>query len=485
MQDNKWLTRSLDIYNWVWKYGWDDPCGGFWWSTYPALHFKDTITIMEVLHFSAKLAFMFPKNITYLKDAEKIWDWIFSFDDVRGLATEKNLFSIGVSPERCCNSTTNSSTKKCINSKLSGTSYNQGLFLSSSAYLYAVTEDHVYLDSGLKVLNAVLVNYTTSEGILVDEMRSYQTYTSACSFSSDPGGDYFSFNGIFMLHLAYFIDVLTAKNALTTEQLTSIKKLVQTTSDVAWNRSVLWPPFNRSDDVCDTGVSSTKNPTFPKFHWWWGKKETQQITPPDPMLFFKKKQLQCIGNQTQLWDGPVNSEDDCLDKCSQNQNCSKYLYSTGQSHCWSWSFNRSDHICNHTDSDFNVGAKRPVGHASCKGHCGSLQPQQLQEGVCYCDANCTRHLDCCLDYAEECVKEEYISCKGICSKPIAQAIPGGGYCWCMDGCYEAFTDNNSTGSCCADYSEQCLNVKMPDCLDARSQGSALNLFLAHMKVSTL
>ncbi len=440
---------------------------------------------MEVLHFSSKLAYTFPKNSSYLKDAQKIWDWIFSFDSSRGLATETNLLSIGVSPERCCNYSSTSTAKKCVNSKLTGTSYNHGLFLSSSAYLYAVTEDPKYLKSGLNLLNAVLENYTTPEGVLKDELRSYQSYVSACSFSSDPGGDYFSFNGIFMLHLGYFVDVLEDNKALTSTQLMSIQKLVQVTSDSAWNKSALWPPFNNTYDTCDTGISESKTPTAPKFHWWWGKKQTQQIIPPDPMLFFKVSQLRCVGNKSQLWDGSVSNEDDCRDKCAQNQNCSKYLYSTDQYHCWTWSFNRSDHNCSHMDSSYNVGIRRPVGNASCRGICGLSRPQKLEEGMCYCDPNCTHHLDCCLDYAEECIKEEYISCKGYCTKPMAQAIPGGGYCWCMDGCYKTFTDNNSTGSCCPDYPEECLNVKMPNCLDARSQGSAVNLFLAHMKSSSL
>jgi len=440
---------------------------------------------MEMLHFSSKLAFTFPKNTTYLKDAEKVWNWIFSFDGGRGLLTERNLFSVGVSPEWCCNSSAHNLAKKCVNSKLTGTSYNQGLFLSSSAYLYAATGDRQYLVWGQTVLGGVLENYTTSDGVLVDELRSYQSYTSGCSFSSDPGGDYFSFNGIFMLHLGYYVDVLTERHALTQPQLAAIKKFVQVTSDSAWNKSAVWPPFKKGYDACDTGISQVKNPTFPKFHWWWGKDSTQQIMPPDPMLFFKAGQLRCVGNNTQLWDGGVASEDNCRDKCSKDKNCSKYLFSTTEDHCWTWSFNRSDHNCSQIDGSFNAGIRRPVGNASCRNRCGSSKPQKLLSGVCYCDANCTQHLDCCLDYAEECVKEEYISCKGYCNKPKAQAIPGGGYCWCMDGCYKTFTDNNSTGSCCPDYPEECLKVKMPICLDTRSQGSALSLFLAHMKVSSV
>ena len=174
-----------------------------------------------------------------------------------------------------------------------------------------------------------------------------------------------------------------------------------------------------------------------------------------------------------------------------NTSCSKYLYQTDQLavpglDCWIWSYNRSDHICNGSDTDFNVGVKRPIGNATCAGHCGSKEPQNLTHGVCYCDADCTKHLDCCLDYAEQCVKEKYLSCKGLCNKPQAQAIMGGGYCWCSAGCLGGYNDNNSVhGSCCYDYNQECMSIKLPTCLDARSQGSAVNLFLAHLKVTEL
>ena len=440
---------------------------------------------MEMLHFSAKLAHMFPKNNSYLSDAEKVWNWIYSFNGGRGIFTGTNLISTGLIPENCCNSTSRNPSRICYNSKLSGTSYNQGLFLSAAAYLYVVTEDKTYLEAGLKLLEAVVDNYTTSDGVLLDEMRSAQTYQFQCIGGSDPGGDWYSFNGIFVLHLAYFADILKAKDALTSAQLMTIKKLVETTSDAAWNRSALWPPFNKVNDACNTGNSGKIRSSYPKFHWWWNERVTQQIIPPDAGLYLEKTGLRCVGNNTQLWDGPVSSQDQCAQKCTKTKKCAKYLYGTDQYRCWTWSFNRSEYICNHTDRNFNVGTKRPIGTATCKGICGSHTPQNVSNGVCYCDANCTHHLDCCLDYAEECVKEKFLSCKGLCGTGVAQAIPGGGYCWCLDGCNPQFTDNNSMGSCCPDYPKQCLNVDMPDCLDARSQGSALNLFLAHMKISTL
>ena len=485
LQDTVWLNRSIAIYEWSWKYGWDDPCGGFWWSTMPAERFKDSITIMEMLHFASKMAFIFPNNTEYVSNAVKIWKWIFSFQNGRGLLTESNLISTGLLPELCCNSSAKDLSKRCYNSKLVGTSYNQGLFLSAAAYLYAFTEDPQYLNASLTVLDAVLENYTSSDGLLLDEKRSGQTYdNSQCMWDKDPGGDWYSFNGIFMLHLGYFTEVLLSKKVLSDAKLQSIRQLVERTSDSAWNKSAVWPPFQNIKDACNPNAAGLKA-SSPKFHWWWARETLQQVIPPDAGLYFRKTGLRCVGNQTQLWDGRAGSQDKCERKCSKDKLCSKYLFSTTQNHCWLWSYNRTDHICNHTDGDFNVGVKRPVGHASCEAHCGSHEPLKIEEGVCYCDAECTTRLDCCLDYAEECVKQKFLSCKGLCGTAQAQAIEGGGYCWCLNGCNPGFTDNNSFGSCCPDYLQECFNVEMPTCLDARSQGSALNLFLAHMKVHTL
>ena len=434
---------------------------------------------------------MLPNQSKYLTGAEKIWAWFFSFDDGRGLMSNKYLVSTGAVPEQCCNSSSSNPFSRCVNSNISGTSYNQGLLMSSAAYLYRRTGNKTYLNVGMRALEAILTNYTTKEGILIDEPRSYQTYKIGQCWggSSDPGGDYYSFQGVFMLHLSYFTELLAENGSLSAETMSKIQTFVEKTSDAAWLRSAVWPPF-QTTDACNTNPTHP-NVNYPKFHWWWGNKNvTQQVMPPDPSHFFPKTQLRChsIGNHTQLWQGMTNDESDCKQKCMKNKNCSKYLYQSDQStvqglDCWIWSYNRSDHICNGSDSNFNVGIKRPVG-ATCKNHCNSKEPLKLDhDGVCYCDSNCTKHLDCCLDYADFCLPDNFSTCEGLCNVTEPLAIKGGGYCWCMAGCFEWFTDNNSYGSCCPDYNIQCLNVTIPTCLDARTQGNALNLFVAHLKIS--
>ena len=441
------------------------------------------------MYFSSKLSYLFPREEQYLDDALKIWDWFFAFDGGYGLMSSNYLVSTGAVPEKCCNSTVSSPHTKCSNSKISGTSYNQGLLISSSAFLYKRTGNQTYLNIGLRALEAIFQNYTTKEGIIVDEARGYRTYQDECMWSEDPGGDWYSFNGIFMNHLVYFTMLMANDPNLPSETLKRMQSLVQVSSDAAWSRSAVWPPFSRTD-ACNTGPLKPKV-RYPKFHWWWGGNvTTQKVVPPDPHQYFHKTQLRCVGNDTQLWEGMLGSEIRCMHNCSKNPNCSKYLYQTDQmqvpgTDCWIWSYNRSNHDCPQGDSDFNVGIKRPVGNATCKGHCGSKIPLTLETGVCYCDSNCTKHLDCCLDYADHCTPDQPITCKGVCNGFEPKALRGGGYCWCFAGCNPWGTDNNSDGSCCPDYAEQCMDVVMPTCLDARSQESALNLFLAHLKFTQM
>ena len=498
-QDIKWLNRSMELHDWVWEYGWNEPCGGFVWMNCGSQTFKDSIANVEMLHLSSKLAFLFPNESRFLQQAQKIWNWFFSFDDGYGLMSNKYLVSTGAIPVGCCNATTENSYLKCHNSKVSGTSYNQGLLMSASAYLYRRTGDKAYLNVGLRAVDAIVTNYTTKEGILIDEPRSYQTYQgSECLAGQDPGGDWYSFNGIFMLHLGYFADLLYENGSLPSATLQRINTLIEKTSDAAWNRSAVWPPFKNSmvADSCNYGAPKL-NPNitkYPKFHWWWGQKVTQQIIPPDPQRFFHNSFIRChsVGvADAQLWEGLIASEDACKTKCHENHDCSKYLYNDNGAvpglNCWLWNYNRSDHSCHQYADKWYLGVKRPPIHATCAGKCGSKEPQELDTGgVCYCDSLCATHMDCCLDYADYCLADNRtVSCKGKCTKVEAQAIPGGGYCWCFAGCNPWMTDNNSDGSCCTDYPEQCLSVEMPTCLDARSQGSALNLFIAHLKVAQI
>ncbi len=480
------MNHSINLYDWAWEYGWDKDCGGFLWSTCPGGEYKFNIELLEALHLGAKLAYTLPNSTRFLKGAEQLWDWFFSFDDGFGLMSEKYLVSTGAIPYTCCNAT--SQDNACVNSKSHDAIYSQGLLLSSSAYLYLVTGHSAYLKTGLRAVEAVLQNYTTNEGILIDELRGFPSNVKSCSSYADPGGDWYSFNGIFMLHLGYFTELLVKNGSMPSDILKAIGTFVKKTSDSAWTNSAVWAPFNQSH-TCKAGTTEASGkPTQPKFHWWWGSKDKIKVAlPSDPGIYFLASMVRCNainGNNTQLWEGDVDSEDSCRAKCDKNVNCSKYLWQIHENevkrnNCWIWSYNRSDHICNISSSNWNVGVKRPHGKATCAGRCGSNESQKLDQGVCYCDANCSKHLDCCTDYANHCAAEKLLSCQGRCNKAESQAVPGGGYCWCITGCNVAFTG----GSCCPDYKELCIGGSAQACFDGRSQGSALNLFIGHSLVS--
>ena len=481
------MDYSLALYDWAWKYGWDDPCGGFIWGTCSDENFKFNIELLEMMHLAAKLAYTLPNETRFLNDSLKLWNWFFSYDNGYGLMSDDYLVSTGAIPLGCCNAT--SANNSCWNSRSHDHVYSQGLLLSSAAYLYLSTGNKSFINVGIRAFEAVVTNYTIN-GVLRDEPRGFPTYNKySCDSTSDPGGDWFSFSGIFMLHLGYFTELLVKNGSMPPDILKKIMDFVQNTSDSAWSKSAVWPPFDQTN-ICKPGsLPANKNVSYPKFHWWWGKEvQFYPITPPDPGYYFHKTQLRCHtmnGNDTQIWEGVVTDEDTCRQKCDKNVNCSKYLWQVyqevSQYNCWIWSYNRSNHLCDLPDANWNVGIKRPSGRASCSGKCGYNEPQKLEHGVCYCDANCSKHLDCCIDYVEECQPKQPASCKGHCNKVEAQPISGGGYCWCFAGCNPGYTG----GSCCGDYQYICQRGTIQPCLDGRSQGSALNLFLSHTIVSKL
>ena len=186
------------------------------------------------MHFASQLAYTLPNQTRYLSDAENLWKWFFSFDNGYGLMTDKYLVSTAAIPFDCCNATSTKNT--CYNSGSHDSIYSQGLLLSSAAYLYLSTGKKAYLDVGIRAFEAVAENYTTKDGVIMDELRGFPSYTgSSCSAYSDPGGDWFSFNGIFMLHLGYFTELLVKNGSMPSDTLKRIVNLVQNTSDSAWS----------------------------------------------------------------------------------------------------------------------------------------------------------------------------------------------------------------------------------------------------------
>ena len=246
------------------------------------------------------------------------------------------------------------------------------------------------------------------------------------------------------------MDVLSKNGILPPDISKDIYDLVQKTSDSSWTMPTSWAPFDSSSNGYSPSLDpANKEVTYPKFHWWWWGNVKQQQIPPDPRYYFHKFNVHCVskGKDTQIWAGKIGTELKCTQKCNTFENCSKDLYSlysvsAPDFDCWLWSYNHSDHTCNQIAQDWNIGIRRPIGNASCVGKCGSKEPQSLDQGVCFCDEECPKHLDCCIDYAQTCHPDVQISCKGNCDEAIAQPIPGGGYCWCDLSCNPLFSYNH-------------------------------------------
>eukprot|EP00117_Sycon_ciliatum_P004163 scpid28281/ scgid8652/ len=648
-----WRQRSIGLHHWAWKYGWDHraratntsrECGGFWWNLNWNMKFKDTITIVEMLHVDAKLAATSEtaeERSSFLGSAMAIWDWMFEFDNGNGLVAPNGVISTSVVPEVCCSAAsaalaneTNATAPgvQCSNSRVPGMSYNHGLMMSSAALLYNTTGDKMFLDKSLDYLDAAFENLTDSDGALIDAQRGARMANAYCQGYSDPGADFFSFKGIFAMHLGYYAQMLKDMNALSADAHSKILSILAKSSDNAWRNSAVHPPFTGVADLCNIATEDDqqgphwnpddyhwkpdipeivekkhhpKNFTYPKFHWWWTTSNGSLETPADPRMWFTRTNIQCtypLHNNSNasdpiLWVGNVSAEAQCKALCARNSSCTKYTYGQNEvvaavrrdnatspcpcfscqnvrcyspecvwcgaktnpkscpkptsqgcyttaakgcscavapptptpadpGNCWLFRLavhgNRSSMAACTTlsiDTGLAVSVKRPPPptppdfSASCRGRCGDtsdVMQRMKAAGVdtsnitCLCDAACSRHLDCCIDYVQECLPpdKQVPTCRGHCSSEvdamsteenvisangsvvirdnIGIPIPGGGYCYCYGSCYNLYTDNNSYGSCCGDYAFECLKTARDAvCMDSRTQTSALQVFVAH------
>ena len=234
----EWLRRAADIHDWARTYGWDrraaaagGECGGFWWNTNADKRFKDSISMVEVLHLAARLAVapaLAPaERRRFLASAEETWAWLFAFDGGRGLLAPNGIMSTGAQPEWCCaagsvaaagdddddDDDDGDGSRRCSNSRVPGMSYNHGLLMSSAALLYNATAEAAYLSRAEQLLAAAAANLTNADGAVRDVQRGSRMNApglGGCSGQAghDPGTDFFSFKGVFVAHLAYFAAAL-------------------------------------------------------------------------------------------------------------------------------------------------------------------------------------------------------------------------------------------------------------------------------------
>ena len=114
----------------------------------------------------------------------------------------------------------------------------------------------------------------------------------------------------------------------------ALLQLVGTTSDHAWLRSAVWPPFP-ANDVCDVGhgggdvgrshgggggaaASPGGDQGPPKFRWWLSSTEGSLETPPDPRRWLSKAGLGCA-YKDHLWNGTLRDAAECQARASPYQ----------------------------------------------------------------------------------------------------------------------------------------------------------------------
>ena len=487
--DSAWRDRALGLLEWGEVYGWDEAetaggsCGGYWWSLHANQRFKDSISIVELLHLAARLAGSAAdprEREWHLQTAERVWAWLSAFDHGRGLLAPDGIMSTGAQPAWCCAAAAASSSRAngsaCTNSDVPGEAYNHGILLSSAALLHNLTGSTKYLEQVRRLAASAAANLTNAHGAPADVQRGSRSQAAICNATNgfDPGSDFFSFKGIFAAHVGYAATALAASGALSAGLRSNLLGLVRAGSEMAWTRSAAWPPFDPADR-CDVqarpaaAMPATSHPaapaqaSAPKFHWWWTSGEEAPLqTPPDPRLWLLRGSMRCHYSSA-LWSGAGGSLADCQEQCAARDSCHVFVFANltlmqpeaarqeGIGYTLQCKLfapvaddaRESEPGCaEQASSDYVVGARRPRSADRCTAptpapvgveECAA-RPQDAANASCRCDVACTRHLDCCTDYVQACLPEaEHLpSCAGRCVAPGQQLeaipIPGGGYC---------------------------------------------------------
>ncbi len=132
-----WLYLSQAVFNTM-AYRWDtDTCGGglrwqiFRWNN--GYDYKNTISNGALFHMAARLA-RYTSNDSYVDWAEKVWDWMYEKQFVNQSNGWWSVYD-GASVDNDCKNV----------SQLQWT-YNMGLMMAGSAYLYNYTKNETWLN---------------------------------------------------------------------------------------------------------------------------------------------------------------------------------------------------------------------------------------------------------------------------------------------------------------------------------------------------
>ena len=174
-----------------------------------------------------------------------------------------------------------------------------------------------------------------------------------------------------------------------------------------------------------------------------------------------------LSDQIALWSGTIHCvtrtipqgnlapwvpDGECAEGQCANEDPNAYsgaCYGPESSWCWGPTWQCECNICNEDGSCVEVVS-------SCEGYCGGQSP-----AGCYCDDLCSQYGDCCDDYVEICggTTPGDGSCKGVCGSDQPQE----GNCYC-DGACEQY------GDCCSDYATECGGTTPAGCGDVTFEG---------------
>jgi mannan endo-1,6-alpha-mannosidase len=176
-----WLALSQAVYNTMWS-RWDNQaCGGglrwqiFQWNS--GYGYKNTISNSCLFTMAARLA-RYTQNDTYVDTAETVWDWLVS---VQFIQDSTNGYSIYDGA--------NIGNNNCTTIHKETWSYNYGLLLAGTAYLYNFTNDEKWLTRFQDV-------YTGIEDTFVNQSTGI-IYERMCQQSGNCNNDQRSFKSIF------------------------------------------------------------------------------------------------------------------------------------------------------------------------------------------------------------------------------------------------------------------------------------------------
>ncbi|ODV64713.1 mannan endo-1,6-alpha-mannosidase [Hyphopichia burtonii NRRL Y-1933] len=172
-----WLSLAQAVFNTM-TARWDHKeCdGGLRWQIFQwnsGYDYKNSVSNGCLFNIAARLA-RYTSNDSYVEWAEKVWDWMYGI----GLLSEGDWWFVydGVKVDNNCSKVTKYQW-----------SYNQGLLLSGCAFLYNYTEDVLWLNRSLNLLNGAQVFFANNSVM----------YEAACQNSNNCNQDQRSFKAFF------------------------------------------------------------------------------------------------------------------------------------------------------------------------------------------------------------------------------------------------------------------------------------------------